>query len=153
MARVKVDGLRDLERALKELPRTTGKALLRRVAKKVLQPIAADMAAGAPVDPGPEGGRLSESVTVGSKLSKRQAGIHRKMFRDERASIEMFAGAGPLPEASLQEFGAENFGPQPFARPAWDAHKSGLPDKIGRELWAAVKKSAARLARKAAKGG
>jgi HK97 gp10 family phage protein len=160
--RVKIEGLRELDAALGELPKATGKNVLRRVLRKAAEPIAADMRAKAPDDPDTGGDDLRSSIGVGSKLSRRQAGLHRKMFRDDRASVEIFAGAGALPQAITSEWGT---GPrhkrdgtfvgevraQPFARPAWDANKRAALDTVASELGDEILKAAKRLARKAAR--
>ena len=59
---------------------------------------------------------------------------------------------GGLAQATQQEFGNENHGPQPFARPAWDANKSAMLDGITDDLWQEIQIAAARLAKKLAKG-
>jgi len=149
--RVKVEGLRELDRALGQLPRSTGKAVLRRVLKKAGQPIADDMRAKAPDDPATGGNDLRSSIGVSTKLSKRQAKIHRKMFRNDKASAEMFVGPGPDPAAWTQEFGTVNHGPQSFARPAWGGNKMRALDIIKSELGGEITKAARRLASKQAR--
>lgn len=144
---VRVDGLRELDEALGELPKATAKNVLRRVARKALEPVAADMAARAPVDDG----HLRDSIGVGTRLTRRQAALHRKAFRDDRASIEMFAGAGGMPQAHLREFGGDGHPPHPFARPAWDSNKNGVLESIKSDLGDEIMKAAQRLARKAAR--
>lgn len=152
--RVQVDGLRDVDKALGELGKSTGKAVLRRVGKKRLQVIADTAKAMAPDDPGTTGKKdLKTSIGVGTKLTRRQAQQHRKMFKDERASVEIFAGAGGLASATQQEFGNVNHGPQPFLRPAWDQHKGGLLEGLKDDLWEEIRKTAARVAKRAAKKG
>jgi len=148
---VHVEGLRELDAALGELPKTTGKAVLRRVLKKAGQPIADDMRAKAPDDPVTHGNDLRSSIAVSTKLSKRQAKLHRKMFKNDKASAEVFVGAGPLPYAHLQEFGTAHHGPQAFARPAWDANKGRALDIIANDLGGGIMKAAKRLAKKAAR--
>lgn len=143
--RVKVEGLRELEQALRDLPQATGKAVLRRVLKQIAQPIADHAKRLAPRDTG----ALQASITVSSKLSRRQRSVHRKMFKDDRASVEMFVGAGALPQATLREFGGDDHPAQPFMRPAWDANKSRALDTVKASLWDEIQKAAARLAKKA----
>jgi HK97 gp10 family phage protein len=145
--RVKVEGLRDLDRALAELPRATGKNVLRRVGRSALEPLAAAMAGRAPVDEG----HLKASIGVGTKLTLSQASLHRKMFRSDKASVELFAGAGGLAQAITQEFGTVDHVAQPFARPAWDAGKGQVLEHIKSELGNEIAKAAQRLARKAAR--
>lgn len=146
--KVKLAGLRELDKALSALPKTTGKAVLRRVLKKAAQPVADAAESMAPR----EEGFLAGSIGVSTKLTSRQRSQHRKMFRNDKASVEMFVGAGGLPQAHNQEFGNELHGPQPFMRPAWDGHKMQVLDSIKADLSEEITRAAARLAKKAAKG-
>lgn len=144
--RVKVTGLKEIEAALKELPRATSKNVARRVLKARAQPIAEMARRLAPVDDG----TLRESIAVSTKLSKRQRSLHKKRTKD---TVEMFVGAGTNPQAHMQEFGTEHNPPQPFLRPAWDANKESFLAGIADDLWAEIKKAADRRARKLAKAG
>ncbi|MDF1606957.1 HK97 gp10 family phage protein [Hoeflea sp. YIM 152468] len=148
---VKIEGLRDLEVALSELPKSTGKAVIRRTLKKAGEPIADRWRSLAPDDPNTSGDDYRSSITVSTKLSKRQRAAHRKMFRDDKASVEMFVGAGPLPHPHQQEFGNVNHGPQPAGRPAWDEKQGQALGIIRTEMWSEIEKAAKRLARKAAR--
>jgi HK97 gp10 family phage protein len=148
MAQFKIEGLADLERAFEELGNINQrKASARRAMKKAAQPMADEAQRLAPRD----FGTLGESIKVGTVLSKRQRGLHRKMFRDDKAAVEMFVGAGPLSSAHNQEFGNEHNPPQPFMRPALDNNAQGYMETIGTELWADIDATAKRAARKAAK--
>lgn len=163
--RVKIDGLRELERVLAELPKATGKNVLRRVLTKRAQPFDKVWRGAAPDDRRTGEQDLNSSGGISSKLSKRQASLHRKMFRDDRASVEIFAGPGPLTQAITNEFGtgprfhAESgkyvgeVPPHPFVRPAWDSTKDGMLDGIKDDLWTEIHKSAVRAAKKRAKAG
>lgn len=141
----RIDGLKELDKALGELPRSTGKNVLRRVGRKALEPMLLNAVSRAPTDDFD----LVEGMGVSSKLTRRQKSLHRKMGGP--ATVELFAGAGPHPQAHLQEFGTVNHGPQPFLRPAWDAGKDRVLEDIKSGLWTEVAKSAARLARKQAR--
>jgi HK97 gp10 family phage protein len=139
-----VEGLDEVEIALRELPDATSRNVLKRVAKKVLQPIADRAAMLAPVDKG----RLRHSINVSDKLSRRQ----RSQFqRTDPNDVVMFVGAGAVPQAHMQEFGTVDQEPQPFMRPAWDGGKDKVLEDIKGELWTEIEKAAKRLARKAAK--
>jgi hypothetical protein len=148
MAEFKVEGLKELEQALDDLSEAAGKGVLRRSLKKAAQPMADLMQ-----DLAPRGetatDELAEGVKIGARLSKRQSRMHKRMFRDERASVEMFVGPGPDPAAWNQEFGNIRHGAQPFARPAWDAEKMPTLKRLGPLLWAELNKSLARAKRKA----
>ena len=144
---VKVEGLRELDAALGELPKATGKNVLRRVLRKRAEPLANQMRDMAPVDEG----HLRDSIGIGTRLTRRQQSLHRKMFRDDRASVEMFVGAGGVPQAHLREFGGDSAAPHPFARPAWDANKGPILDGLSADLWDEIQKAATRLARRQAR--
>jgi hypothetical protein len=77
--------------------------------------------------------------------------LHKKMFKSDKASVQMFVGPGPDPAAWNQEFGNINHGAQPFARPAWEQDKKPLLDRLGVELWADLERSLKRQAKRAAK--
>jgi HK97 gp10 family phage protein len=145
----KTSGFAELDAALAEIEKTaTKKAVMRRSLKKAAQPMADMAQSAAPV----LSGTLQESVSVGTKLSKRQSALHRKMFKNDKAAVEMFMGAGALSSSTQQEFGNSHNAPQPFMRPAWDAEAKPTIDRIGAEMWADLKKTAERAAKKAAKG-
>ena len=145
---VKVEGLRELDRALGQLPKSTGKAVLRRTLTKAGQPIADAAEAKVPVLTG----ALQISIGVGTKLTRRQSKLHRKLFKSDKASAEVFVGAGGLAQATQVEFGNEHQAAEPYMRPAWDGNKDKALDIIATELGAEIMKAAQRLAKKAARG-
>lgn len=149
MVEVKLEGFAELDRALEELSKAAGKGVLRRSLKKAALPTAELAASLAPEGPT---GNLAASVAYGTKLTKRQAGLHRKMFRNDKASVEGFVGAND-PAAVPQEFGTVDHGPQPFMRPAWDQDAMPLLDRLGKELAVEVEKSVKRARAKAARRG
>ena len=135
---VKIEGLREVDAALGQLGKATGRNVMRRVAIKRLQPIADEMKANAPVDQSD----LRDSIIVTTKNPKR----NRK-----RSEVEAHAGPGRHPQAHLQEFGTAHHAPQPFARPAWDGGKDALLEGIADDFWTEISKAAARQAKKAAR--
>jgi HK97 gp10 family phage protein len=145
---VTVEGLRELDAALGNLPKSTGKAVLRRTLKKAAQPIIEEATAKVPVLTG----ALQISIGAGTKLTKRQARLHRKMFASDRASVEMFVGAGGLAQATQAEFGNRHQAAEPYMRPAWDGNQDQALEIIKAELGAEIIKAAQRLAKKAARG-
>lgn len=148
---VSLTGFVELEADLAELEKlATRKAVGRRALKKAAEPMAEMMRAMAPRQDTGEV-RLAASITVSTKLSDRQRKLHRKMFRDDRAAVEMFVGPGPDPAAWNQEFGNIVHGPQSFVRPAWDSDREALLKRLGQELRVEVDKAVARARRRAAK--
>lgn len=146
---MRLDGFSNFEKELAKLEKlATRRSVARRALKKAAQPMA-DLAANmAPSDDGD----LKASIGVSTKLSSRQAGMHRRMFRDDRAAVEMFVGAGPLPSAHTQEFGTVHHAPQPFMRPAFDQDHMNLLRRLGDEMAKEIEKAVTRAARRAARG-
>lgn len=141
--RFRIDGLRETERALSELPRATAKNVTRRVLRRRAQPIERAAAANAPT----LSGALKEDVKTGTKLSRRQAAMNRRLGRSE---VEVHVGVAD-PAGVQTEFGNEHQEAQPWLRPAWDANWRGVLDGIADDLWDETRKAADRLARKAAR--
>lgn len=157
---VKVEGLKELDEALKDLPQATGKNVMRRAAEKALAPVIAAAKTFVPVDHGD----LKRSLKVSRKLSKRQAALMRQEYRTEgKAAVSVFAGPSALPHAHLIEFGTKpryqkstgkfvgQVAAQPFMRPAWDAKQNDVLAIFTKEMWTEIEKAAKRQAKKLAK--
>ncbi len=149
--RVRIDGLRELEAALANLPKATGKNVLRRVLKKASAGTVADAQANAPRDTG----GLSQSIIIGARLNGRQTSLNRKEA-GSRSAVEMFIGPSYAKgkggrHGHLLEFGTVKMPAQPFMRPAWDANKDAALRSISDDLGSEIEKAAARQARKAAR--
>lgn len=145
---IKLEGFSELERSLDDLTKAAGKGALRRAMITAAEPMARAMRSMAPRG---EDLHLSEGIGVGTRLTKRQATLHREMFQDNRAAIEVFVGAKADPAAHNQEFGNMNHDPQPFARPAFDQEVRPTLDRLKVELWDEISKAIARAERKAAR--
>jgi HK97 gp10 family phage protein len=140
---VKVEGLRELEKALKELPRATAANVMKRVLVQAGTPVADHAESLAPV----RTGKLQKAIGIGGKLTRRQ-----KATSPKQSKVEVYIGVGrSLPQGVFQEFGTVKNGPQPFMRPAWDGGKMEVLAKIKALTWAEIEKAAARLARKNAR--
>lgn len=161
---MKVEGLKELDEALKGLPAATGKNVMRRVGRKALGLVIAAAMPLAPVQKGPGGGKLRRSLAVSTKLSRRQAALARREAAVEgKASITVYAGASALPHAHLNEFGTKDryqkttgkfvgrMKAKPFMRPAWDSKKGAVLDSFRTDMWTEIDKTAQRLARKQAR--
>jgi HK97 gp10 family phage protein len=141
---VVIEGLDELQEALRELPDATSRNVLRRVAKSVLEPIADRARQLVPV----HDGRLRDSIVVSDKLSRRQKS---QFQRDDPSDVVMFVGAGALPQAHMMEFGTIDVTPRPFLRPAWDGGQDTLINSLKDTLWEQIEKATLRAERKAAK--
>lgn len=139
---IKTEGFAELDAVLAELPKSTGKGVLRRSLLEVAEPIAEDFAARVER----RSGELQDSIGASTRLSPRQAAIAR---REGKSSVEVYVGAGALPHAHLEEFGGPNNHARPALRPAWDAGWRRALDALAAALWAQIEKTRARMAKKA----
>lgn len=138
----RVEGLKELDEALKELPRATARSTLRRALIEAAKPIARAGEANAPR----RTGELAQSYTVGSRLSQRQRRLHKK-----ESQVEVFVGPTPHPKSVQTEFGNAHQTAEPHLRPAWDSNVMGVLDRIRKILSEQIEKTRVRLARKAAR--
>lgn len=138
----KVEGLKDLEDALRDFGKTVGKNVLKRALTKAGRPIMDSAASRAPR----LRGNLQMSITTGTKLSRRQKRMHKP-----QSTVEVFVGAGALVQAITQEFGTVDHPPQAFMRPAWDENKTAALSTIRDDIAGEIAKTAKRRAAKAAR--
>lgn len=137
---IEVEGLSDLEEALKELPRATARNVLLRTLKDASQVIADAESAYAPRLTG----KLALSPSVGTKLTKRQRAQSSK-----ESDVEVYVGPTAHPKSIQTEFGNVHQAAHPHLRPAWDGNVMKVLDTIRDTLEAEIEKARARLARKA----
>lgn len=139
----KIEGLAELDEALKELPkRATARAVLLRTLKAEAEPIREAGERNAPRLTG----KLQQSYTIGTKLSRRQKSQNRK-----ESDVEVYVGPTPHAKSVQTEFGNAHQAAQPHLRPAWDGNVgkvlAGIRDRLAEE----IEKTVARLAKKAAR--
>lgn len=151
---VRLDGLREIDAALGELPKASAKGVLRRVGIKALQPMAETARELAPDDPETGGNDLKNSIVVGTKLNARQKRMERKA--EGKSFVTVYMGTND-PAGVQQEFGNVNHPPKSFMRPAFSQDAEGaikiVADELGGEIDKTAKRVAARGAKKAARAG
>lgn len=136
----KLEGLAELDVALKELPKATARNVLLRVGKKNMQPVADAGEAMAPV----RTGWLAESYQVSTQISRRQRAQARR-----ESSVEVYVGPGASARSIQTEFGNAHQAPQPHLRPAWDGSVGLVLENVTKDLAEEIEKARKRLARKA----
>jgi len=164
----KIEGLRELDEALGELPKAVARGAAVRTLMKAGKPIQEAAQAAAPHRPStaPEKhfrqngadrvrrpGTLQILVQIGPRLTKRQA---RGVRAEGKNFAEVYIGTRD-PAGRLVERGTSHSAPNPFLRNAWEGGKMAALEVIKTELWlqidAAAQRLAKRTARLAAKGG
>jgi HK97 gp10 family phage protein len=138
----KIEGLTELDEVLTELPKATARNVVKRVLIAQAKPIKDE---GERLAPRLKGG-LKASYTIGTKLSRRQKGLHRK-----ESMVEVFVGPGPAAKSVQTEFGNAHQAAQPHLRPAFDGNVMKVLEGIKDSLANEIEKARARLAKKAAK--
>lgn len=170
---MKVEGLRELEQALHELPRATGGNVLKRAIAAPAADFADYLVTVAP-SPGKIGsGKLKRSIRVGKPkiitpgkaafAAAMQSGSTRAEAAQAARAANAAAGGtgraavtsvGPTkqaPEGMWEEFGSVHNTPHPWMRPAWDSKGPGMIGQIRDTLAKEIEKARQRLARKAAR--
>ena len=143
---VSLSGFKEVDQMLGELPKATGKRILRKIGIDALEPVAAAMRARAPV----ADRDLVDSITVGTKLAKSQrrfSGFNGG-FKDPHIVV-VHAGPGTHPQAITQEIGTINHAPQAFVFPAWEMTRIGVLNYVAGEIGDVVLKAASRHRKKA----
>lgn len=145
---LKIAGLRELDAALGEFKKPTAKAILVRVGKAALEPMADVARSLAPDDPETGGRDLGASIVVGTKLNPRQ---RRLAKREPKDFATVYMGTAD-PAGVQQEFGNVNHGPQSFMRPAFAQEVRATIDRVASGLRPEIDKAAARARAKALRG-
>lgn len=140
-----IEGLPELIKALDALPKATARNTLKRVLTKAAKPILDAMEAKAPRDTGWTAGSIAISGSL-NPANRRDQKKEGKMF------AEVYVGSTRGSAAILQEYGTVNQPAHPYMRPSWDGTQNEALAIIEAELKTEIEKSAARYARKLAKG-
>jgi len=167
----KIEGLRELDEALKDLPKAAGKNVIRRALTRAAQPIHDQAKAMAPYKRGhlKKGMAISRvkfsSGTAGKRAfaeamakgaSRKEAGEAAREANsaasDDVTSGIIVVGPGRHPQAIFQEFGTAHHAPQPFMRPAWEENKMKAMHTIKDILRDEIDKTVARIAKRALRG-
>lgn len=151
MTKATLHGFRELEAALSELPKATGKNVLRRVGRPPMEAMADVAAAKAPV----RTGRLAYSIAVSEKATAR-ARWNKGRFRASASTGITMAmgpaqGLGTLHYATFDEFGTIDTPAFGFMRAAWDGGADRMLEYIKDNLWREIDKAAAKRAKKLAR--
>jgi HK97 gp10 family phage protein len=136
----RIEGLSELDTALQELPKATARNVLLRTLKAQGQIIGDAGEQNAPR----LSGKLADSYTVGTKLSRRQRSLNTK-----GSDVEVYVGPTPHPKSVQTEFGNRHQAAHPHLRPAWDGNVMKVLEGIRATLAEEIEKARARLARKA----
>jgi HK97 gp10 family phage protein len=156
MARVEaieLTGFRELEQSLRQLPKATGKNVLRRVAKGALEPMAQIAASKAPH----RTGRLAYSITVSEKRTRRAkksttrfvgGGFRAAASKGIEMAMGPAGGLGTLQYASFDEFGTIDTPAFGYMRAAWDGGAYNALDYVKGQLSVEIDKSTAKFLKK-----
>jgi HK97 gp10 family phage protein len=148
---VRTSGFRELEEALSQLPKATGKNVLRRVGKKQLLPLQHKAEQLAPDDPATSALDLKRSFGIQEVKARRARGAV-KYATSTGISFLMGVKTAAF-HGWFQEWGTVNHAAHPFMRPTWDAGVEPMLEGLKDDLWTEIRKAAEKQARKLAKAG
>lgn len=174
--KVTTSGFKELDAALRDLPRATQRTVLRNTLRKAGAPIAEAARQHAPRDTG----ELVNSIVVSPKIvntignaefaqvmkaggSRQEASAAlrgaRRAAKGEAPTAVMYVGPAKAEtkrdaiKRIVQEFGSVHQPGTPYMRPAWDAQKMAALQIVANELGDQIERAARRIARKKAKAG
>jgi HK97 gp10 family phage protein len=149
--RVSTSGFRELEEALSKLPKATGKNVLRRVARRELEPMKDSAVQLAPDDPKTVILDIRRSIKIEEVKAKRAYG---SVKYSASTGVSFLMGVDKRSfHAKFQEWGTVHHPAQQFMRPTWDSGVEPLLERLKDSLWAEVKKASDKYAKKLAKRG
>jgi HK97 gp10 family phage protein len=154
MFQMKIDGLKQLDEALKQLPIELQKKELRAAVAKSSTIVKNEILAKAPVDTG----RLRDNVyrayakdksdsgrstyVVGIRFGKKKRYVNDKRNRKLNRAGKSYLTAGEAFYWTFIEFGTKKMPARPFLRPAFEAKKMEVIDSIKQSLTKAIKRIA-----------
>lgn len=141
---IKLEGFRELDKALGELPKTTAKNTLVRTLKKAAVPVRDAAQENAPK----ETGDLEHHITIGTRLTRSQA----RDNRERKSFAEVYIGTN-LSRGMFTNFGTFKDAAQLWFDRAWASTQGEALTIISTDLGKEIERSAARLAKKRAKAG
>ncbi|WP_234052685.1 MULTISPECIES: HK97-gp10 family putative phage morphogenesis protein [unclassified Xanthobacter] len=166
--KVKIDGLRELDKNLAQFKKATQRNILERTLKKAAEPIKKDAQNWAPFDTGELkssiGVRINRSsagktafaqaMTEGASRTEAAAAARAANKADAGKSLSATVQVGTaLYRAHFAEFGTIKQPAQPFLGPAFRANQDKVSGIIKEELGREIEKTAKRLAKRNAKKG
>lgn len=140
----KVEGLEELDQAFVGLAEEFHPRNARNVLRGALKDGGKIIADAGEANAPRLSGKLAESYTVGSKLSRRQRRQHKK-----ESQIEVFVGPTPHPKSVQTEFGNAHQAAHPHLRPAWDGNWKRVLELIVDRAKERLEATRKRLVRKA----
>jgi HK97 gp10 family phage protein len=142
-----VEGVEETLAALREFPRATGRATLRRALVKAANPVAVVARSLAPDDPSTPAPDLKSSIDVATQLTRRHRGAQQNEVEVYVGPTKQ-AGRAVLNYAAIQEFGSYKQTARPFMRPAWERMKGIVYKILAKELTIEFEKAARRVDKK-----
>ena len=141
IVRVKVDGFKEIKKALDELGKAATDSVLRSALRKAGRPVADTAALLAPK----RTGGLASSIDIRTTLTSRQ----KRFSPKQKGEVELFIGPSHPTGAHghLLEFGTSRMAARPFLRPAWDTHKESVLRTLEKEIWDAIERVRKRVAK------
>lgn len=147
--KVKFEGGRQVEAALKELGKAAARRTADRALRRAAEPIRQRWEDLVPVDQGD----LKRSIKIGKAIASFQKRGNRGDVVTTFVGVDESEDARLHIYAEVEEFGNQSHQAQPAGRPAWEEKKMEAFDRLKDDLWDEIRKTAERAARKRARKG
>lgn len=144
-----VRGVKETMEALRDVERKVGKKILRQASRKAMTPILREAKRRAPR----RTGALKKALGIKQKVYRGGTVVTRIGVRKGNDLTLQVVGRDGTPRtivvkpsryAHLVEFGDADTRAQPYLRPAWDAARGALPDRLAEEIRDGLKRTKAR---------
>lgn len=142
----KMEGWKEMDRALGQLPKATARNTIKRGLKKAAVPVEEAMENTAPRLTGWTGKSIQTSFQLNPANKRDQK-------REGKAFAEIYIGTSRGSAAHLLEYGTFKMPANPWMRRSWEATKEEALVIFSVELKNEIEKSVARYARKLARAG
>lgn len=136
----RMEGFKELNDNLKRLEKlSTQKSVLRASLDEAAAPVVTDAQSRVPE----RTGRLRQAIQMRGVLSAAQRRAEKQVKSKTAVTryLGVAGGKNGAPHGGLVEFGTKNNPPRPFLRPAWEAGKLGVLERLGTIMWRRIEKS------------
>lgn len=130
-----VQGLRELENAVKNLGVATGGKVMRKAGREAMAEVQFAMATGAGFNSGVSGEHMRETIKITTKMADAKAGS------DNAVAVRVGPTKKHSQKAIAQEYGTAKQQPDPFIRVSLEENRERVVDKFASGLAVEIEKA------------
>lgn len=130
-----VQGLRELDNAVKNLGVATGGKVMRKAGRDAMAEVQFAMATGAGFDPDAKGEHMRETIKITTKMADAKAGS------DNAVAVRVGPTKKHSQKAIAQEYGTAKQQPDPFMRVSLEENRERVVEKFASGLAVEIEKA------------